>query len=139
MSNIVYSYYCLDILHIGHIIDLKKSKEVAGENGTLIIGILTDEAIMEKKPKPIIPFKERFEIASSIKYVDEVVPQKTYSPLDNLILFKPNILMESTSHSQESIDKLTNYMKSIGGRVVMNPYFKKQSSTKIKNIIKNSG
>ena len=139
MSNIVYSYYCLDILHIGHIIDLKKSKEVAGENGTLIIGILTDEAIMEKKPKPIIPFKERFEIASSIKYVDEVVPQKTYSPLDNLILFKPNILMESTSHSQESIDKLTNYMKSVGGRVVMNPYYKEQSSTQIKNLIKNSG
>ena len=115
---------------------MKKSKEVAGENGTLIIGILTDEAIMEKKPKPIFPFKERFEIASSIKYVDEVVPQKTYSPLDNLILFKPNILMESTSHSQESIDKLTNYMKSVGGRVVMNPYYKEQSSTKIKNLIK---
>ena len=139
MSNIVYSYYCLDILHIGHIIDLKKSKKVAGENGTLIIGILTDEAIMEKKPKPLFPFKERIEIASSIKYVDEVVPQKTYSPLDNLILFKPNILMESTSHSQESIDKLTNYMKSVGGRVVMNPYFKEQSSTKIKNLIKNLG
>ena len=136
MSNIVYSYYCLDILHIGHIIDLKKSKEVAGENGTLIIGILTDEAIMEKKSKPIFPFKERFEIASSIKYVDEVVPQKTYSPLDNLILFKPNILIESTSHSQESIDKLTNYMKSVGGRVVINPYYKEQSSTKIKNLIK---
>ena len=73
------------------------------------------------------------------KYADEVVPQKTYSPLDNLILFKPNILMESTSHSQESIDKLTNYMKSVGGRVVMNPYYKEQSSTKIKNLIKNSG
>ena len=138
MANVVYSYYCLDILHIGHIIDLKKSKEVAGGNGTLIIGILTDEAIMEKKPKPIFSFNERFEIASSIKYVDEVVPQKTYSPLDNLILFKPNILMESTSHSQESIDKLTNYMKSVGGRVVMNPYYKEQSSTKIKNLIKNS-
>ena len=134
--KIVYSYYCLDILHIGHIIDLKKSKEVAGENGILIIGILTDEAIMEKKPKPIFSFNERFEIASSIKYVDEVVPQNTYSPLHNLILFKPNILMESTSHSQESIDKLTNYMKSVGGRVVMNPYFKEQSSTKIKNLIK---
>ena len=137
--KIVYSYYCLDILHIGHLIDLKRSKEVAGENGTLIIGILTDEAIMGKKPKPIFSFKERFEIASSIKYVDEVVPQKTYSPLDNLILFKPNILMESTSHSQENIDKLTNYMKSVGGHVVMNPYYKEQSSTKIKNLIKNSG
>ena len=59
MSNIVYSYYCLDILHIGHIIDLKKSKEVAGENGTLIIGILTDEAIMEKKSKLLFCVKRK--------------------------------------------------------------------------------
>ena len=136
MANVVYSYYCLDILHIGHLFMMMKCREIAGSDGLFIAGILTDDAIIEKKPKPIIPFKERFEIASSIKYVDEVVPQKTYSPLDNLILFKPNILMESTSHSQESIDKLTNYMKSVGGRVVMNPYYKEQSSTKIKNLIK---
>ena len=49
MPNVVYSYYCLDILHIGHIIDLKKSKKVAGKNGTLIIGILTNKAIMKGK------------------------------------------------------------------------------------------
>ena len=50
---------------MGHLIDLKKSKEAAGPYGTLIIGILTDEAVMEKKPRPIISFKERFEIAAS--------------------------------------------------------------------------
>ena len=137
MANIVYSYYCLDILHMGHLIDLKKSKEVAGPDGTLIIGILTDEAVMEKKPKPIISFKERFEIAASIKYVDKVVPQETYSPFDNIKLYKPNILMESTSHPQESIDALTNYMESIGGSVLINTYYEGQSSTKIKDLIKN--
>lgn len=137
MANIVYSYYCLDILHMGHLIDLKKSKEVAGPDGTLIIGILTDEAVMEKKSKPIISFKERFEIAASIKYVDKVVPQETYSPFDNIKLYKPNILMESTSHSQKSIDELTKYMKSISGKVIINSYYKRQSSTKIKELIKN--
>jgi len=122
---------------MGHLIDLKKSKEVAGPDGTLIIGILTDEAVMEKKSKPIISFKERFEIAASIKYVDKVVPQETYSPFDNIKLYKPNILMESTSHSQKSIDELTKYMKSISGKVIINSYYKRQSSTKIKELIKN--
>ena len=136
MKKVVYSYYCFDIIHIGHILDLKKSKEVAGENGTLIVGVLTDEAVMEKKPKPIIPFEERFEIALSLKYADKVVAQETYSPLDNLILLKPDVLMESTSHSQTSIDRLTSHMKSIGGSVVVNPYYDKQSSTKNKNFDK---
>jgi len=136
MANTVYSYYCLDILHIGHIIHLKKSKEVAGENGTSIVGILTDEAIMEKKPKPITSFKERFEIATSLKFVDKVVSQKTYSPLDNIKLFKPNILMESNSHSQESIKELTNYIENIGGRVIITSYYERQSSTKIRDLIK---
>ena len=65
--KIVYSYYCLDILHIGHILMMKKCKDITGSDGLFIAGILTDNAIFEKKPIPIMPFEERFEIASSIK------------------------------------------------------------------------
>ena len=136
MSNIVYSYYCLDILHRGHLRDLKKSKKLAGEKGILIVGILSDEAVMEKKPMPIIPFDERFEVASSLKYVDKVVVQDSYSPLKNLKLYKPDILMESTDHPELSINELENFMRTIGGRVVINPYYKKQSSSRIKQLIK---
>ena len=58
---------------------MKKSKDVAGKNGKSIVGILTDKAIMEKKPKPILSFDERVEIAKSIKYVDKVISQESYS------------------------------------------------------------
>ena len=133
--KIVYSYYVLDILHKGHLLMLKKSKEVAGRNGKLIVGILTDEAVMEKKEPPILKFDERFEIASSIRFVDEVVEQRTYSPLENLKKIKPNILMESSSHSKEDTQSVENYMKSINGEVIKVPYYDGQSSTKIKNLI----
>ena len=133
--KIVYSYYVLDILHKGHLLMLKKSKEVAGRNGKLIVGILTDEAVMEKKEPPILKFDERFEIASSIRFVDEVVEQRTYSPLENLKKIKPNILMESSSHSKEDIQSGENYMKSINGEVIKVPYYDGQSSTKIKDLI----
>jgi len=49
--KIVYSYYVLDIVHKGHLIMMQNAKAIAGENGKLIIGILTDEAVMEKKPQ----------------------------------------------------------------------------------------
>ena len=120
--KIVYSYYVLDIVHRGHLAMLDNSKAIAGEGGKLIVGILTDEAVMEKKHKPILSFDERFNLARAIRYVDVVVPQETYSPLPNLMSIKPDVLMESTSHSKKSIDKLIRYMDSVDGKVVINPY-----------------
>ena len=134
--KIVYSYYSLDILHIGHIIMMKKSKEIAGENGILIAGILTDSAIIERKNKPILSFEERFEIAKSIRYLDKVVPQNSYSPLPNLEKLKPNILMESTSHTKKDLNDVRKYMHKINGEVILVPYYEGQSSTIIKKSIK---
>ena len=71
---------------------MKESKKIAEANGILIAGILTDSAIMEKKTKPILSFEERLEIAKSIKYIDKVISQEAYSPLENLNKIKPDIL-----------------------------------------------
>lgn len=98
--KIVYSYYVLDIVHKGHLLMMKNAKAIAGEDGKLIVGILTDKAVMEKKPKPTMSFEERIELASAIKYVDVAVAQETYSPLPNVMKIKPDILMESTSHNK---------------------------------------
>lgn len=133
--KIVYSYYVLDIVHKGHLLMMKNAKAIAGEDGKLIVGILTDKAVMEKKPKPTMPFEERIELASAIKYIDVAVAQETYSPLPNVMKIKPDILMESTSHDEEEIEKERKYMESIHGKVIVIPYFPSQSSSKIKNNI----
>ena len=133
---IVYSYYVLDIIHSGHILMMKNAKTLAGPNGKLIVGILTDEATMEKKVKPIISFEERMETAAAIRYVDLVVAQEVYSPLPNVMKIKPDILMESSSHSHESIREADVVMEKMGGKVMVLPYFPSQSSTAIKNLIK---
>lgn len=133
---IVYSYYVLDIIHSGHLLMMKNAKTLAGPNGKLIVGILTDKATMEKKPKPIISFEERMEVASAIRYVDIVVAQDTYSPLPNIIKIKPDILMESSNHAEEAIQEAELVMKKMDGKVIVLPYFPSQSSTAIKNLIK---
>ena len=134
--RIVYSYYVLDIVHKGHLLMMKNAKAIAGEDGKLIVGILTDEAVLEKKPKkPVLSFDERIELASSIKYVDLAVAQETYSPLPNVMKIKPDVLMESSSHDEKEIEKAREYMDSINGQVVVIPYFPSQSSSVIKNLI----
>ena len=79
--NIVYAYFVLDIVHRGHLMMLKNSKAIAGPEGRLIVGIVSDKAVLEKKGKvPVLDFSERLELANSIQYVDLVVGQKNYTP-----------------------------------------------------------
>jgi glycerol-3-phosphate cytidylyltransferase len=133
----VYSYYVLDIIHRGHILMLKNSKAIAGESGKLVVGIVSDEAVAKKKGRPpIFNLTERMEIAQSIKYVDLVVIQKDYSPYQNIQIIKPNILMESDSHDEDQIEGGRKIMQELGGQVVVMPYLINQSSTNIKNKIR---
>lgn len=133
----VYSYYVLDIVHRGHLLMMRNSKAIAGENGRLIVGIVSDEAVIKQKGKaPILSFSERLELAQAIKYADVVVAQNEYSPLETIKKLNPSILMESDSHSAAQIQENREYMESIGGKVIVMPYFHAQSSTQIKNIIK---
>ena len=134
--NIVYSYFVLDIVHRGHLLFLKNSKAIAGPDGRLIVGIVSDEAVLAKKGKaPILSFTERLELANSIKYVDLVVCQKNYTPYENVKSISPNILMESESHDEVQITKGRELMKELGGRVIVMPYFHGQSSTLLKSKI----
>ena len=69
-----------DMFHIGHLNILKRAKEKCDY---LIVGVSTDELVMHDKNKtPIIPFCDRCEIVSAIKYVDKVVPQTSKNKLD---------------------------------------------------------
>ena len=92
---IVYAYVCGDIIHEGHLLQLENGKALGDK---LIVGVLTDKAVMEKKPRPILCFRERLRLIQSLKCVDCAMPQDDYSPLNNLIAIQPDIHMESASH-----------------------------------------
>jgi len=130
--KIVYSYYVMDVVHRGHLAQMRNAKAFAGKDGVSIAGILTDKAVLEKKPKPIMSFDERVGLAKAIKFNDVVVPQDTYSPIPNVKDLAPDIVCESTSHKKEDIEALR---KATSARVVVLPYYPNQSSTKIKNDI----
>ena len=131
--RIGYAYMVADIFHIGHLRHLQNAKKHCDY---LIVGCLTDSAVIEKKPKPVMTFEERLEILDSIKLIDEVVAQFTYSPLDNVKRIKPDVLMESDSHDEMPANK---FVESYGGIVIVTHYWKGQSSTAIKQRVKEDG
>lgn len=133
--KVVYAYVCGDILHEGHLLQLENGKALAGKDGKLIVGVLTDKAVMEKKPKPIVSFRERLRLVKSLECVDCAVPQDDYSPHNNLKAIQPDIHMESASHIGNVY--LEELKKEFKGRIIMTPYYPEQSSTSIKNKIKN--
>ena len=62
-----------DMFHIGHLNVIKNAKK---QCDYLIVGVSTDDLVRKEKGKtPVIPFQERMEIVSALKYVDKVVPQ----------------------------------------------------------------
>ncbi len=74
------------LIHHGHIRLLKK----ASEYGKVIVGLTTDDEIINKKGyQPELDFEHRKEVLESIKYVDEVVAVPWL--LDEVILEKYNI------------------------------------------------
>jgi cytidyltransferase-like protein len=126
-----YTYLVADVLHYGHLLYLENASKLCD---TLFVGILSDKAVMEKKPKPIMSLQERINIVKSLKFVTCVVCQDEYSPLNNCMAIRPDILIESSSHKEMSAN---NFMKSTGGKVVVMPYYTEQSSSQLKERIKN--
>ena len=72
--NIIYTGGTFDLFHSGHVNLLKRCKEVAGDNGKVVVALNTDDFIFQfKNKKPICTEQERIEVLLACKYVDEVV------------------------------------------------------------------
>ena len=70
-KTVGYTTGVYDMFHVGHLHLLKKAKNNCDY---LIVGVSTDELVKSYKNKtPVIPFEDRLEIISSLKFVDEVV------------------------------------------------------------------
>lgn len=77
--KIGYTTGVYDMFHIGHLNLLKKAK---AHCEMLVVGVSTDELVMDyKKKMPVISYENRVAIVEAIKYVDKVVPQESMDKL----------------------------------------------------------
>jgi len=128
-----------DLFHIGHLNMFKKAKE---QCDYLIVGVVTDEGVMDyKKGYPYIPFHERLEIVSSCRYVDKAVEiPYHYSGTRNAYKMYHFDCQFSGSDYMDNPDWLgeKTFLEKQGADLVFFPYTEGTSSTKIKSIIERS-
>lgn len=121
-SRTVYMCFSTDIIHGGHIAIIKKAQK----HGKLIIGVLSDEAVASYKRLPLVPTSERKVMFENIAGVYKVVDQATLSYKDNLLKYKPSIVVHGDDWCvgfQKPIrDEVTSILASYGGKLVEYPY-----------------
>ncbi len=127
MMNISYSFGMVDLMHFGHVNAMKKASVGSDLN---IFGLVSDEASDAWFGAHVSDEGERRTVLESIRYVDEVWPQATFDPLDNLCEIHrkyPDAVISLFTGNEWGIISAKKYVESIGGKVVKLDYYDKLS------------
>ena len=134
-KKIVYVPLAVDILHKGHINIIK----IAKNYGRVIVGLLTDKAIIKYKELTILNFEERKNLVKNLKYIDQVVAQDNYDYEEILNRIKPNYFVHGDDWKFDNRKivrkKVIKILKKWNGRLIEPKYTKDVSSSIIKNKI----
>lgn len=126
---LVYVGMSADVIHPGHLNILKE----ASKHGRVMVGLLTDAAIVSYKRLPYMEFDVRREIVEALELVDEVVPQETLDYEPNLRRYRPNVVVHGDDWREgvqaRTRARVIEVMAEWGGTVVEVPYTRGVSST----------
>ena len=114
---IVFTNGFFDILHVGHITLLGKSKALGDK---LIVGLNSDASIRRNKgdKRPIVSEQERAHILAALESVDYVVLFDEDTPVDLLRALKPDILVKGADYALDDVVG-RDVVESYGGKVAL--------------------
>ena len=96
MGKTVYIGMTADIIHPGLINIINEGAKY----GELIIGLLTDTAIVSHKRLPYLTYEQRKSVVENLKGVSKVVPQEDWSYVPNLKKYKPDFMIHGDDWKQ---------------------------------------
>lgn len=124
-----------DLFHYGHLQSIKFAKS---QGDFLICGVFTDEAVEEYRRKPVANYDERRAIVESLSCVDRVIKQDSRYPLENLKTihqeFPDAEIILVHGDNWRNVPG-SDFVKSIGGKVVQHPFYERLSNFKIINYL----
>jgi len=122
-----------DLFHVGHLNLLKNARSLCDQ---LIVGVTTDDLVMYKNKRAVIPFQERLEIVESIKYVDTAIAQPDMDKFRAWEKLKFDVLFVGDDWFKDpKWEEIESKFQEVGVRVIYFPYTKGTSSTLINNTL----
>lgn len=131
----VFTNGCFDILHVGHVRYLKKSK-ACGD--VLIIGLNSDNSVKRLKgeTRPINNELDRAELLCELGFVDYVVIFDEDTPEKLLDEIKPDIYTKGADYTLETLPEAATVLKN-GGVVEFIDLVEGKSTTNVIKKIEN--
>ncbi|CDE59627.1 protein RfaE domain II [Fusobacterium sp. CAG:439] len=134
-KTVVTTNGCFDILHVGHVRYLEKTKTFGD---FLIVLLNSDKSVKSIKgpSRPVNCELDRAEILSALRCVDYVVLFDEDSPKNLLDEMKPDVYTKGADYTMETLPE-ADIMKKNGTRVEFIEFVDGKSTTNIINKMKN--
>jgi len=126
-KTVVTTNGCFDILHVGHVRYLNKTKSFADFS---IVLLNSDKSVREIKGegRPINNEQDRAEVLNALACVDYVVLFDENSPRDLLDEIKPDVHTKGADYSVETLPEADVILKN-GGRIEFISFVEGKSTT----------
>ena len=126
-----YTCFCTDVIHEGHLNIINEAKKY----GRVIVGALSDKALIRYNKFPTISQDERVKLYRSLEGVDEVVVQEDMLYDDVITLLQPDYVLhgDNWKNGVESAirDHVIKLLDAYGGELVDIPYTYNENVKKI--------
>jgi FAD synthetase len=122
-----------DILHPGHILYLKKARELGDE----LFVIVSRDSMIKHKSKPILPEQQRLQVIKALEVVDYAELGSERDIFEPLTLIKPDIVaLGFDQYFDENKLKEDLEKRHIHAKVVRLPYHDSGKLSGTENIIR---
>ncbi len=132
----VYTCFCTDIIHDGHLNIIKRAKEY----GRVIVGALSDSALIRYNRFPTLSFEERIHLYQSLEGVDEVVVQDDMLYDGIIEKLRPDYVVHGDNWKTGAERTLRNNviaaLEKFGGELIEIEYTRSAQAKKVDYILK---
>lgn len=136
MAKKVYTCFCTDVIHEGHMNILKR----ASAYGDVYVGVLSDEAMVGFNRFPTISLEQRMEIVRETGLVKEVLIQRDVMYDQILAQQRPDYVVHGDNWSQgpeKAIrDNVIANLEKLGGELIEIPYTYNENVKRIDDQMK---
>ncbi|MDX8381433.1 MAG: D-glycero-beta-D-manno-heptose 1-phosphate adenylyltransferase [Ghiorsea sp.] len=135
-KKVVFTNGCFDLLHPGHIQYLADARALGD---VLVLGLNADDSISRLKgsSRPINNLEDRAAMLMGLKSVDAVVAFEEDTPQKLISLLLPDALVKGGDYNTDDIVGAKE-VRACGGEVIVVPFLKGYSSSKLIERIKAS-